>query len=184
MTAQAPIKRQRCNDGQMSATGEAVRADDQSELLREAMTMALYVAICLLAALALITDSEAEHDGTVFKVIWGTTVGLALAHWVAFRLAARLLSGGRPSRHDGEAAIAQLSGAVLVAVVATLPVVFLDASAELDWARIAISVAVAGGLTVGAKANGASTPRAIVADAAGLVVAIAIALVKNSISGH
>ena len=51
--------------------------------------MALYVAICLLAALSVVAEDELEHRGVAINVIWGTTLGLALAHWFAFRLSAR-----------------------------------------------------------------------------------------------
>lgn len=146
--------------------------------------MVLYVAICLLAALALITDTEAEHDGTVIRVIWGTTIGLALAHWLAFRLSARLLSGGRPSRDDGEAALAQLVGAGFVAVVATIPVLLADGTTELDWARLAVAGVIAGAVFAGSKANGASTPRAIIGGVIGLAATVTVALVKNTVSGH
>lgn len=51
--------------------------------------MALYVAVCLLAALIALPDRGAGH-APAFGVIWGVTVGLALAHWFAFRVSARL----------------------------------------------------------------------------------------------
>jgi len=58
------------------------------ELRKEALTMALYVAICLLASLIVIPESTAEHSNLI-GLTWGITVGLALAHWFAFRVSAR-----------------------------------------------------------------------------------------------
>lgn len=58
--------------------------------------MALYVAICLLAALSLVTNAEVNHQGTVVKIVWGTTIGLAAA-LVAVRSAGAQRRG--PSAH-------------------------------------------------------------------------------------
>ena len=46
--------------------------DDRVEMRKEAFTMALYVAICLLAALAAVSESTAEDH--VFEIVGGTTV--------------------------------------------------------------------------------------------------------------
>ncbi|HEY9496397.1 MAG TPA: hypothetical protein VIR15_16215 [Intrasporangium sp.] len=47
--------------------------------------MALYVAICLLAALFALPETAAGHLPVV-GIIWGVSVGLAIAHWFAFRV--------------------------------------------------------------------------------------------------
>ena len=75
------------------ALGVSPRHRDNVELRKEAFTMALYVAICLLAALAAVSESTAEDH--VFEIVWGTTIGLALAHWLAFSVSARLVAAGR-----------------------------------------------------------------------------------------
>ena len=48
------------------------------ELRKEASTMALYVAICLLAAFAAVPESGVHAQA--IGIIWGVTVGLAVAH--------------------------------------------------------------------------------------------------------
>jgi hypothetical protein len=48
-------------------------------LRKEGWTMALYVAICLIAALSALQNVIAV-PGHVLGLVWGTTVGLALAH--------------------------------------------------------------------------------------------------------
>jgi hypothetical protein len=97
------------------------RHDQVVELREEASTMALYVAICLLAAFAALPETGA-HAHTI-GIIWGVTVGLALVHWFAFRVSARLVGVGRVRPHDVESAGAQLAGAAGVALLASLPVV-------------------------------------------------------------
>jgi len=79
--------------------------------------MALYVAICLLAALIALPERAVEHT-SVLGVIWGITLGLAIAHWFAFRVSARLLGAGAVRQSDLESAGAQLLGAAGVAVLA------------------------------------------------------------------
>src|SRR5690606_5466434 len=56
---------------------------------REAFTMALYTSITLLGALTV--TGRRQSDVNVFAIVWGTTVGLALAHWFAFSFAVRLV---------------------------------------------------------------------------------------------
>ena len=84
--------------------------------------MALYVAICLLAALIALPDKDAQHAHAL-QIIWGVTVGLALAHWFAFRVSARLVGSGSVRPHDAESAGAQLAGAAGVALLASIPVI-------------------------------------------------------------
>ena len=88
--------------------------------------MALYVAICLLAALIALPETEARHLPVV-GIIWGVSAGLALAHWFAFRVSARLVGAGRVRGHDLESAAAQLLGAGAVAGLATLAVILMPA---------------------------------------------------------
>ena len=80
------------------------------EFRKEALTMALYVAICLMASLIVIPESAAEHT-RVFGLIWGITLGLALAHWFAFRVSARLVGAGTVRSSDIALIGAQLLGA-------------------------------------------------------------------------
>jgi hypothetical protein len=61
--------------------------------------MGLYVTVCLLAGLTAL-ESVVAVPGHVFGLVWGTTVGLALAHLFAFRLAGRLVHDGRFPRSD------------------------------------------------------------------------------------
>src|SRR5262245_62548046 len=85
-------------------------AEEALELRKEAFTMALYVAICLLAALSVVSGhGEGAHADT-FKIVWGTTLGLALAHWFAFRVSSRMVASGSVRRQDAAAAEAQMRG--------------------------------------------------------------------------
>lgn len=144
--------------------------------------MALYVAISLLAALIALSDAV-SHVNT-FKIVWGTTVGLAVVHWFAFRVSARLVSSGVVRRSDAEAAAAQIAGAAAVALLATVPVLLLPESVELEVVRLVLAVFIAVVGYAVARVAGATNVRSIVYAASVLVVAVLVAVIKNVLSGH
>jgi hypothetical protein len=154
------------------------------ELRKEASTMALYVAICLLAALSAVSEHAAAQQVDTFKIVWGTTVGLAIAHWFAFRVSARLVASGTVRRVDAKIAVAQVAGALAVAVLATVPVVIFSETAELDVTRLVLAVFVALVGYAVARGAGASVRRSLVYGGAILVIATVVALVKNTLVGH
>ena len=161
-------------------TEEATR----SELFREAMTMALYVAVCVLAVLTTFVDhGNTSHTG-IIGIVWGTAVGLAVAHLFAFRLSARLVASGNRTRHEGLLEVAQLAGAAFVAVLVTLPLLLLPDSNDLSAARIVLAAFIAlVGYSV-ARSGGASVVRAASYGAFILIVGMVIVTVKNTLSGH
>lgn len=144
--------------------------------------MALYVAICVLAALTALPESAA-HAG-VAPIIWGVSVGLALAHWFAFRLSARLVGAGRLRPHDVESAGAQLSGAVGVALLASVPLVLLPEFAELEGVLLLLATFIALVGYVVAREGGAARARSLLYATVVLVVAVVIAELKNRLAGH
>jgi hypothetical protein len=153
------------------------------ELRKEAYTMALYVAICLLAALSAV--SETDHDQSrVIGIVWGVTIGLALAHWFAFRVSARMIGAGNIRSEDIDTASAQLAGAAAVALLASIPVLLAAESDELELTTSVLAgfIAVVGFAV--ARGGGASRRRAIAYAGVVLVVAVVIVVVKNSLAGH
>jgi hypothetical protein len=156
--------------------------DHAAELRKESYTMALYVAICLLAALT--AASHATDHVNVFAIVWGTTLGLAVAHWFAFRVSARLVAAGSIRRHDADVAFAQLGGAAAVGLIASIPLVLFEESNELDGVRLVLAGFI--GL-VGywvARAAEAGRLRSAIYGMSILVVAATVATLKNILSGH
>src|SRR6476661_4080196 len=105
----------------------------RNEVFREAATMALYVSVVEIAELAALPESHFAHGrvtgpvgGQLLAILWGTAVGLALAHWFAFRLAGRAFGGERVTGLDTRIGFAQVGAAVFVAAVSSLPVLFLS----------------------------------------------------------
>jgi hypothetical protein len=145
--------------------------------------MGLYVAICLLAALSAVSN-HIDDEVDVFEIVWGTTLGLALAHWFAFRVSARLVAAGAFGADDAAVSGAQLVGAVAVAVISTVPVILLPSSSELDVVRLVLAVFIGLVGYAVARRGGANVMRSVVYGVGILVVAAVVAVVKNVLSGH
>lgn len=154
------------------------------ELRKEALVMALYVAVCLLAALIALGEDAGHGHVRAFGLVWGTTIGLALAHAFAFRVAARLVAGGQLGHHDAQIVVAQLAGAAFVAAIATVPVVLFDATVEFDLVRAILSLLIGASGYFVARFGGADRVRSMVSGGVVLVLAATVAVVKNILSGH
>ena len=144
--------------------------------------MALYVAICLLAALIALPEPGAGIH--VAGIIWGVTIGLAVAHWFAFRVSARLVGAGQVRQHDVESAGAQLAGAATVAILASIPVIVFSQDTELLLVELVLAgfIAVVGFAV--ARGSGAGRTRATIYAVFVLVLAVAIAVLRNVLAGH
>lgn len=156
---------------------------DHDHLRKEAWTMALYVTICLLAALTALENVVAV-PGRVFGLVWGTTIGLALAHLFAFRIAGRLVHDGRLSKGDQVVSGIQLAAAAAVAVLVSIPVLIAPAADELDWARYTCA-GIIGVVGYGvARGGGQSRMRAVLFALAVLALAVVVAALKHALAGH
>jgi hypothetical protein len=151
-------------------------------VIRESITMGLYITISLLAVLA----AQPHGDATtvaVLTVVWGTTLGLTVAHWLAFRLTSRLFAGTELSSHDRMAMAGQAIAALGVAAVASVPLV-LSASAGLAWSR-SLLAGLVGLFAFGtARRHGASRGRALTYALIVVVIALAVAIGKYLLTGH
>ena len=167
---------------------------ERVEPLREAMTMVLYLSIVLLATLtALPSDSQGGRDGhggsgihgiSLIALIWGTALGLALAHWFSFRLTARAFGGGEVSERDVRVGLAQMAGAVLVALLCTIPVLVVGEDNDIrvtSWVP-ALIVGIAG--YVVSRTSGRSRTQSLIVGGVVMVMGFAVAAVKNFLLGH
>ncbi len=167
----------------MVARMTSISPETTVQLRKEAYTMALYLAICLLGALIALTPHE-ESEAQVIAIIWGVTIGLALAHWFAFRVSATLVSDGKVRRHDLNAASAQLAGAAAVAALASIPVVVSPKSAELEAAELTLAAFIGLVGYAVARSGNASRLRSVVYAVIVLTGAVVIAIIKNTLAGH
>jgi hypothetical protein len=163
----------------------------RTEIFREAVTMVLYVSVVEIAELAAIPEQH-FRDGHVtgpvgaslLAIVWGTAVGLAIAHWFAFRLAAPAFRGERPTRLDTHIGLAQVGAAMLVAAVSSIPVLlFSDVRAQETTGDVpALVIGVVGYLI--ARTTGRSRLTSCFYGATALALGVLVALVKLRVAAH
>lgn len=102
------------------------------EFVKEAVTMALYLSLSVLAVLLAIPTSTTEDPiGLVFL----TSVGLLAAHLLAFAISSRLVSSGEL---DSEARViigAQIVAGVFVVTLVMIPMLVFDAPLSVQLAE-------------------------------------------------
>jgi hypothetical protein len=172
---------------QTGARAEGARA----EIFREAVTMVLYVSVVEIAELSALPESHFANGrvtgavgGQLLAIVWGTAVGLALAHWFAFQFAAPLFRGERPGRHAAAIGLAQVGGAVFVAAVSSLPVlVFSDVRAQETTGDIP---AVVIGVVAYVVARISGRPRVVscLYGVTAIALGVLVALVKTILVAH
>ncbi len=113
-------------------------------LRREIATMVLYVAIVLLATVAAVPTGELDDSAEVTAIIWGAASGLALAHWFAFHVAAQLYAGSAIHGEDVRSGVAQVLAALAVALVSTLPLLFVGDSSGVGISVMILAAVIAG----------------------------------------
>jgi hypothetical protein len=153
-----------------------------TELVREAMTMALYLSLSLLAVLVAMPVGSEDNRVRAGVTLLVTALGLLLAHHLAFRMSSRLVNEGLLTEESVSALQAQALGGVPVAVVAALPVFVLGESPGEEVAELLLVAFVA---LVGYRiARLTTTPlRSLVYVLAVVVFALAVILVKLAV-GH
>ena len=164
--------------------GEDEATMHRRALAREFFASALYVAIVLLAVLVALPREQLPADHAVVATLIGTALGLVLAHFVAFRLAAHLTSesgwAGAPLIQEAGAG---LVGGLVVALVAAVPYLLLDGDDALLGSLLALATlpAIMGGSI--ARLRGRSRGQSLIAAGLALALALAVVYVKNSL-GH
>lgn len=153
--------------------------------------MVLYVAIVLLAMLTALPTADDEtgggdwlHGSALVAAVWGSALGLAIAHLFAFRLAARIFGAGDVREVDVAIGIAQILGAALVAALCTVPIVLADDDSDVEAATFvpALLVGVAG-YAVG-RVSGRSQIRALIVGIGIALLGLLVATVKNLLLHH
>jgi hypothetical protein len=154
------------------------RTREDLTLRREADMMGFYLAIALLAALTAGNDHTAHTQLDVLKVVWGTTVGLGLAHWFAITVSARLVRDPDMHHTPLELLYSQMAMGTLLAVVATLIVIILPDDFERLGVRLAAALSIGVIVEIESRAGGSTVRTAVLRGALALVVAFIIATIK------
>lgn len=104
---------------------------------REIVTVAFYVSVTLAAELAVASSDESK--AVLVGALWGTAVGLALAHWYAQTITAAIAEGAF-HRTDAAEGLWEIGAAAGVAFVSTLPFVLFATPAALVLSRWGVVV--------------------------------------------
>jgi hypothetical protein len=150
---------------------------------RAIATMVLYVSVVLMGAIATIPAVDLDEDVKVAAVIWGSALGLALAHWFAFNASAHLFRGEGIAPEDVREGIWEAFAALGVAVVATVPLLLLDDTIGAAVSLVALAALVTWVAYVASRHGGVSRTRALVRSSVTLLLAVIVAAVKIWI-GH
>jgi hypothetical protein len=164
--------------------GDDEGAGHRRALAREFFASALYVALVLLAALVALPRDRLPTDRAVMATLFGTALGLVLAHFVAFRFAAHFTAeAGRAETPLIQEAVAGLAGGLLVAIIAGLPYVVFDGDDALLGSLIALATlpAIMGGAI--ARLRGRSWTQSLAAAGLALITAMVVVYVKDFL-GH
>lgn len=153
-----------------------------SSVLDEAITIGLYVSIVLLSVLVGVGGGGDPAED--LALLWGTTVGLLLAHWFAVRLTrAFVMSRPVPSRDEVRAGAAIVAAAGIATGLATLPYLFdisaLTASTAASFILL-IAIGVTGFASV--QRGGGTLRRSLAFAALVVVVAAVVVAVKYQLA--
>jgi hypothetical protein len=153
--------------------------------------MVLYVSVVEIAELAALPESRSGHGvvtgpaGTeLLAIVWGTALGLALAHWFAFGVAAHGFRGDRPTGHDVRVGLVQVGAAIAVAAVSSLPVLLLSRAEARDTTGDVPAVIIGALGYVLARAAGNSRLAAAFLAVTALALGVLVALVKTRLAAH
>jgi hypothetical protein len=162
----------------------AVETDDhRREFWREAVTMALYLSLSLLAVLLAVPTSTATVEGDPVGLVFLTAVGLLVAHLLAFSISSRLVSRGVLDAQARLIAFAQIVGGLVVVALVTLPLLLFDAPMSLRIAQGLMLALVALVGFLAARQADVSMVRALVYVAA-VVASVVIVLLLKAVVGH
>ncbi|MGE0027503.1 MAG: hypothetical protein AB7O78_11115 [Thermoleophilia bacterium] len=145
---------------------------------RAIATMVLYVSIVLMGAIATVPSKDLDEDVEVAAVIWGSALGLALAHWFAFNASAHLFRGEGIAREDLREGIWEVFAALGVAVAATVPLLLFDDTTGASVSIIALAGVVTVVAYVASRHGGLSRGRALLRGGVTMVLAVIVAILK------
>lgn len=159
---------------------KAQRREIRSEIRREALTMALYIALSLLAVMVALPAVGTEDDDLALTVLF-FSLGLILAHRVAFRMSSRLVAEGSGMEPEARSLLrAQLIGGAFVTIIAVVPLLIFGADAyPVSMAVLLLFVMIVGYHV--ARSVPVSRARALLYVVIVLVVVIAVLGVKTKV---
>lgn len=142
--------------------------------------MGLYLAIVILAeARALEAGGVSASESAA--AIWGTSIGLTVAHIFAFDISARIFARERPQRSTRLSMTAQVIAAALVATLATLPFALLSRGAAFTVSGLLMAGLVGVTGFAAARAGGHGPAWAAAMGLLTLVIGALVVVVKSGL---
>src|SRR6266550_5092190 len=168
----------------------STRSPEHAEIVREALTMVLYVSVVEIAELAALPETHVSGHATgpvsseLLAIIWGTAVGLAVAHWFAFRLGGHAFRGDRVTGLDTKVGLAQIGAAMFVAAASSVPVLLFGDVREQEFTGFvpAVLIGIVGYLI--ARETGKNRIAAAVYGITALALGLLVATVKLALAAH
>jgi RimJ/RimL family protein N-acetyltransferase len=145
----------------------------------EVATVAFYVSITLAAELAAASSSVSE--AVVVGGMWGTAIGLALAHWYASTLT-RALARGSIHRADAKEGLREVGVAMAIVASLTVPFVLFTASTALIVSRWAVIMGTASIAYVIARRDGATRRNAALQGLVVVAIGVTVIQLKSFLS--
>jgi hypothetical protein len=150
-----------------------------AELRREADMMGFYLGVTLLVVLNLPPEEAPPPLRELLALIWGTTVGLALMHWMALALAAYLVRDPPLHHTPTQLLVAQVAMAAVIALAASVALLLAPRSVELVVTRVVVALCIGALVTVEARTNGGPLRRGLAVGAVAIVLAVGAATLKR-----
>lgn len=154
--------------------------DEEVEIFREGATMALYVSLSLLAALAVLPKAETRGDRVLAVAL--TSIGLLLAHWLAFRITSNFNLTELKTVEGLKVLAAQLAGGLVVTAVAVLPILITPTDAGAGFSAGLLLLLVSAVSYNAARASGKSRAASLVY--VGIIIAASLAVVALKSASH
>ena len=167
------------------AEPDATAHDDdpeESEIWREGITMALYISLSQLAVMVALPTQQVQEAANLALTVALTSIGLILAHQLAFRVSTRLVSkDSRVGPRDLRLLRAQLIGGGAVTLLAVLPILLFGPGGYRVSIFLLLGFVMAVGYLV-ARTAPVSRPKALIYVAFIAVLVVVVLTVKSLVS--
>jgi hypothetical protein len=145
-------------------------------VVRDATAMMLYVSVVLLAELVSLPQGVVGWE--LVAIVWGTAIGLVIAHAFAFQVATHGMSGGWLRGDDRLEVVLELAGVAVVAALASVPVVLFGDSVQHSGVTFAVSVTIGAIAYFVERLNNHSRTASLAFGSLALLVAMLVAALK------
>ena len=154
--------------------------------------MVLYLSIVLLAELAALPTGHDGAGGAVrgpvgwelVAIVWGTTIGLALAHWFASRLPTQALRRGPLAGLGSPSGLVRAGRGAFVAAMASMRVLLFPDELGQQVVPFVLALIIGGVCYLVERASQRSRSTSLVFGVLALVLGLAVATLKSVLSAH